>query len=87
MTDRIVELNSVDYQVTSASMGHGRSGAVFRCTLRPVTTEVLEELELAAQSNGMVRLVFPKEPLLLERIDVQRIEPGCIRLAGRVSTK
>jgi hypothetical protein len=87
MTDRIVELNSVDYQVTSASMGHGRHGAVFRCTLRPVTREVLEELELAAQSNGMVRLVFPKEPLLLERIDVQRVEPGCVRLAGRVSTK
>ncbi|HUQ51216.1 MAG TPA: hypothetical protein VM692_03275 [Gammaproteobacteria bacterium] len=87
MTERIVELNSVDYEVTSASMGHGRNGAVFRCTLRPVTDAVLEELELAAQSDGMVRLVFPKEPLLLERIDVQQVEPGCVRLAGRVTSK
>ena len=65
-------------------MPHEQSPSSFQAGRSPNTKEAGC---CAAQSNGMVRLVFPKEPLLLERIDVQRIEPGCIRLAGRVSTK
>ena len=38
------ELNSADYEVRSASVAHGRGGAVFRCTLSPVTDETLEAL-------------------------------------------
>ena len=60
MADRGVELKCADYQVTSDSIGHTRAGAVFRCTIRPVTDEVLESLHEAAGSNGLIRLVFPK---------------------------
>ena len=78
------ELNCSDYQVKAASIGHGRGGAVFRCTISPVTDEVLKALDAAARSEDVVRLVFPKQPLLLERIQVKRIEPGRVRIAGRV---
>jgi len=79
-----LELNCADYRVTAASIGHGRDGAVFRCTIGPVTDELLRALDDAARSADPVRLVFPKQPLLLERIQVKRIEPGRVRIAGRV---
>jgi hypothetical protein len=66
-------------------MAHGQGGGVFRCTLSPVTMELLEQLERAARSNGMIRLTFPKRPLLLERIDVRRVEPASVQLSGQVS--
>ena len=78
------ELNCADYEVKAASIGHGRAGAVFRCTISPVTDEVLKALDAAATSEDVIRLVFPKQPLLLERIQVKRIEPGRVRLVGRV---
>jgi hypothetical protein len=65
-------------------MGHGRHGAVFRCTIEPVTDEMLEALDEVARSEDVVRLVFPKQPLLLEKIRIKRVEPGRIRIAGRI---
>jgi hypothetical protein len=79
-----VELKCEDYHIRSASIGHGRTGTTFRCTISDVTDDIVETLENAARSDGTVRLVFPKEPLVLERIDVRRVEPGCIRIVGRV---
>jgi hypothetical protein len=78
------ELNSVDYDVKAASIGHGRGGAVFRCTLSPVSDETLEELTEAIRSKRMIRFAFPKRPLVLEGIEVVRVAPGRVRLAGRV---
>lgn len=78
------ELNCSEYQVTGGSMAHGREGAVFRCTIGPVTDEIFEALDAAARSEDVVRLVFPKRPLLLERIEVTRIKPRGVRIAGRV---
>ena len=79
-----VELNCDDYHIRSASIGHGRSGTTFRCTISNVADDVVATLEKAARTEGTLRLVFPKEPLVLERIDVRRIEPGCIRIVGRI---
>ena len=79
-----LELNCADYRVTAASIGHGRSGAVFRCTISPVTDEMLKALDAAARSEDVIRLIFPKQPLLLERIQVKRVEPGGVRISGRV---
>jgi hypothetical protein len=78
------ELNSADYEVRSASVAHGRGGAVFRCTLSPVTDETLDALTEAIRANRMIRFAFPKRPLVLEGIEVVRLSPGCIRIAGRV---
>jgi hypothetical protein len=78
------ELNCANYQVSRASIGHGRSGAVFRCTLGPVTDEVLKALEAAARTEDVIRLVFPLQPLLLERIEVTRIKPRRVRISGRI---
>ena len=84
MTDSSVELKCADYHVRSASIGHTRSGAVFRCTLSPVTDDVLESLAAAARAHETIRLVFPQEPLILERIEVKRLEPGCVSIFGRI---
>jgi len=84
MAGRSVDLVCADYQVTGASMGHGRGGATFRCTVAPVTEELLKSLDDIARSNGTLRLVFPKRPLVLERIEVQRIEPSSALISGRV---
>jgi hypothetical protein len=78
------ELNCADYHVKSASIGHGRDGSIFRCTLSPVTAEVLHALDEAVRSNRMIRFVFPKQPLVIESIEVVRLEPGRVQIAGRV---
>ena len=78
------DLNSADYDVKAASVGHGRGGAVFRCTLSPVTDETLKELTEAIRSKRVIRFAFPKRPLVLEGIEVVRVAPGRIRIAGRV---
>jgi hypothetical protein len=83
MTESNVELECADYQIRSASIGHTRSGAVFRCTISPVSDELLESLDAAARANETIRLKF-KEPLVLERIEVKRLEPGCVRIVGRI---
>jgi hypothetical protein len=84
MTDSTVELKCADYQVSAASMGHTRAGAVFRCTVSPVSNATIEELAAAARAKEMIRLIFPKEPLLLERVDVKRIDAGTVRIVGRI---
>jgi hypothetical protein len=82
--DDPLELNCDDYRVTSASIAQGPSGTIFRCTIGPVTDEMLANLEGAARSRAPVRLVFPKRPLVLERIDVKRVESGSVLIVGRV---
>jgi hypothetical protein len=79
-----LELNCADYHVTSPSIGHGGKGAVFECTLSPVTDETLAALKDAVLSNRRIRFGFPKQPLLLESIEVVPMGPGLVRVAGRV---
>jgi len=78
------ELNCGDYDFKSASVGHGANGAVFRCTLSPVTEETLEGLADAVRTKRVIRFSFPNHPLILEGIEVVRVAPGSIRIAGRV---
>jgi hypothetical protein len=44
----------------------------------------MEDLDAAARANDTVRLIFPKEPLVLESVEVERLEPGCVRIVGRI---
>jgi hypothetical protein len=78
------EIDCAAYRIQSASIGHGRKGAVFRCTLSPVDDALVLELDRLARSGDMLRLAFPQRPLLLERIEIRRIEPGGVRLVGHV---
>ena len=78
------ELNAADYEVRSASVAHGRGGPVFPCPLSPVTDDTAEALTEAIRAKRMVRFAFPKRPLVLEAIEVVRLSPGRIRIAGRV---
>jgi len=52
--------------------------------LSPVTDETLEALTEAIRAKRTIRFAFPKRPLVLEAIEVVRLEPGRIRIAGRV---
>jgi hypothetical protein len=79
-----IELNCDAYHVKTASVAQSSGGTVFRCTLGPVPDDVLATLEQAARGHGTLRLVFPKQPLVLERIDVTRIEPASVEIVGRV---
>jgi hypothetical protein len=84
MNGSSVDVTCADYEVTSASIAHSPGGAVFRCTIGPVTDQVIARLDAAARANGTVRLIFPKEPLILERVEVKRIEPGRVWIRGKV---
>jgi hypothetical protein len=86
MNGSSVDVTCADYQVTSASIAHSPGGAVFRCTISPVTEQVIARLDAAARANGTIRLIFPKEPLILERVEVKRIEPGRVRIRGQIAT-
>ena len=80
-----IDLNCVDYHIKAGSIGLGRDGCVFRCTISPVAEDVLRDLVAAARSGAAIRLVFPKQPLLLERVELVRIDPACVRIVGHVS--
>jgi len=82
--DNAFVLHRADFTVESASIGHGRSGATFRCTLNRVTDETLDALEEAVRSRRKIRFAFPKHPLVLGSTEVTRIGPGRVRIAGRV---
>jgi hypothetical protein len=84
MNGSSVDVTCADYQVTSASIAHSPGGAVFRCAISPVTDEVVARLDAAARGNGTIRLIFPKEPLVLERVEVKRIEPGRVCIRGEI---
>jgi hypothetical protein len=77
-------LNCTDFAIESASIGAGRSGATFRCTLSRVGAETLEALDETVRCGGNIRFAFPKHPLVLGSIEVARVGPGRIRIAGRV---
>ena len=80
----VVELNCEDYQIKAGSIGHGRDGYVFRCTISPVEEDVLSNLAQAARLGATIRLVFPEQPLLLERVEIVRIDAACVRIVGHV---
>lgn len=84
MNGSSIDVTCADYDVTSASIAHSPGGAVFRCTISPVTDQVIARLDAAARANGTIRLIFPKEPLILERVEVKRIEPGRVRIRGKI---
>jgi hypothetical protein len=84
MTRNHVELDCADLTIKAASIGHTRGDLVFRCTVNPVPNDLLGTLEDAARSYGTIRLVFPKQPLLLERVQVKRAESDSVEIVGRV---
>ena len=79
-----MELDCAKYRVTGGSIGYSRGVSIFRCTISPVSDGELERLSAAARSNGKVWLLFPNKPLLLERVEIDPVESGSIRIAGRV---
>ena len=80
----VIDLNCEGYEIKAGSIDHGHDGFVFRCTIRPVSEEVWSGLNAAAQIGSAVRLVFPERPLVLERVEVVRIDHAGIRIGGRV---
>jgi hypothetical protein len=79
-----VEIDCAHYELNGGSIGHSLAGSVFRCTISPVSGDMLGRLDGAARSNGTVRLLFTGETLLLERVNIERIEPMSVRIAGRI---
>jgi hypothetical protein len=82
---RSLDLDCAEYEVRGASIGHSRRGAVFRCTIGPLTEDLLNALTELAETKGSVRLVFPKQPLVLERVSVERIAPSSARISGHLT--
>ena len=80
----VIDLDCEDYQVKAGSIGHGHLGYVFRCTLSPVSEEVSSYLIAAARRGARIRLVFPQQPLLLERVEIELVDRVCVRVVGRV---
>jgi hypothetical protein len=83
MTNNI-EINCAEYELKRGSIGHSQAGSVFRCTISPVSGDLANRLDAVAQSKGTVRLLFPNEPLLLESVKIERVEPTSVRIVGRI---
>jgi hypothetical protein len=81
---RVIDLDCESYEVTSGSIGHGRDGYIFRCTIGPVADDVWSSLDTEARLGATIRLLFPEKPLLLERVDIERVDGVSIRVIGRV---
>jgi hypothetical protein len=79
-----VELSCEGRELRAVSIGHRHDGYVFRCTIGPITDEVFGTLAAAARLDGTVRLVFPEHPLVLERVEIHRIELRYVQIFGRV---
>jgi len=80
----VIDFNCENYAVRAGSIGHGHLGYVFRCTLSPVSEDVSSSLIAAVRLGAKIRLVFPQQPLLLERVEIERIDGASVRVAGRV---
>lgn len=79
-----IEINCADYELTRGSIGHSAAGSVFRCTMRAVSDDLLDRLNAVARSNGTLRLLFPDQPLLLERVTVESAESNSVCIVGRI---
>jgi hypothetical protein len=79
-----IDLNCNDYEIRAGSIDHGHDGYVFRCTISPVAEDVFHSWLMAVRLGATVRLVFPQRPLLLERVEIHRIDSSLVRVVGRV---
>ena len=77
-----IELNCARYK--SASMNHAPQGAYFLCSCGPLTESELANLQEAARRNGAVRLVFVGGHVLLQQVEIERIETSWVRVKGHV---
>jgi hypothetical protein len=80
----VMDVNCERYEIKAGSIGHGRDGCIFRCTISAVPEDVLSGLDAAVRLGATIRLVFPEQPLLLERVELVRIDQACVRIAGHV---
>jgi hypothetical protein len=79
-----IEINCAEYELKSGSIGHSQAGSVFRCTISPVSDGQMASWIAAARARAWIRLVFPDQPLLLERVTLERVEPTSVRIVGRI---
>jgi hypothetical protein len=79
-----IELNCSRRQLKAASISHGSSGTIFRCSCGPLTAIDLSDLERTARRRGRVRLVFPDSEVIISHVTFERVEPGWVQLEGRV---
>jgi hypothetical protein len=77
-----MELNCASYK--SASMNHAPHGAYFRCSCGPLTELDLANLEEAARRKAAVRLLFVGGHVLLQQVEIERIEASWVCVKGRV---
>jgi len=80
----VIDLDCEVFEVKAGSIGHGRDGYVFRCTISPVSEEVSGSLLAAARLGTTLRLVFPEHPVLLECVEIERIDGTSVRIVGHV---
>jgi hypothetical protein len=79
-----IDLDCADYQIRAGAISHGQDGYIFRCTIRPVADDVFSSLAAASRLGASIRLVFPEQPLLLERVEIVRVDAACVRIVGHV---
>ena len=79
-----IEINCAEYVLKSGSIGHSQAGSVFRCTISPVSDGLMARWTAATRARAWIRLVFPDQPLLLERVTLERVEPMSVRIVGRI---
>jgi hypothetical protein len=82
--DSCLELNFERYQIRGASIGPSQQGSVYRCTCGHLSIGDLIDLEHAAETKQAVNLIFVGGQLLLLDVAVEHIEPGWVRVEGRV---
>jgi hypothetical protein len=84
-SDSCLELNFTGYQIRGASISPSQQGPVYRCTCGRLTIGDLIDLEHAAEWRQAVKLFLSDTQLLLLDVEVEHIEPGWVRVEGRVA--
>ncbi|HET7608932.1 MAG TPA: hypothetical protein VFL84_09670 [Gammaproteobacteria bacterium] len=80
----VIDLDCGAYDVKAGSIGHGQCGYVFGCTISPVPEDLSSYLMMSARLGATIRLVFPEQPLLLERVEIERVDVVSVRIVGNV---
>jgi hypothetical protein len=80
----LFELDCPDSQVRSASFTPDIHGGIFSCSIEAVPAAAVNALDDAARRHVPVRLIFARQPIVLDLLTLERKEPHSVRIVGRV---
>jgi hypothetical protein len=79
-----LELSLGNFNINGGSIGCSADGVKFAFTIWPLPDATAAALEGVAATHGRICLYCCDQPLLFDLVELQRKEPGKVRLVGRL---